>query len=125
MYKFSKNGILRLVDNAMIPIDNQNSDYQSYLIWVEQGGQTQESDKEEVYIPNEVTKFQGKSALLHFGLLKKTEDLILNSDEITKLAWADVVTFRRDSPLLLNIANALELTKKQIDDLFIYAETVK
>jgi hypothetical protein len=29
--------ILRIADNASIPIDNQNSDYIAYLAWVAEG----------------------------------------------------------------------------------------
>ena len=31
-------GIIRLSDNAFIPFAPDNSDYQAYLKWVEQGG---------------------------------------------------------------------------------------
>ena len=31
------NGILRLTDNAFIPFDPANTDYQAYLRWLEEG----------------------------------------------------------------------------------------
>jgi hypothetical protein len=39
MYKLTQdtNIILRVVDNAFIPFDPANSDYQAYLKWVEAG----------------------------------------------------------------------------------------
>ena len=39
MYKLTKenNGVIRLSDNAYIPFDPQNVDYQAYLQWLEQG----------------------------------------------------------------------------------------
>ena len=43
MYKQHKNslgelnGILRLADNAFIPFDPANTDYQEYLKWVSEG----------------------------------------------------------------------------------------
>jgi hypothetical protein len=39
MYKLSKqpNQILRLSDNAYIPMDEANTDYQAYLAWVAEG----------------------------------------------------------------------------------------
>lgn len=45
MYKFFKKGtygsyndmIVRIIDNAWIPLDISNTDYQEYLKWVEEG----------------------------------------------------------------------------------------
>ena len=43
MYKLNKNidnelvGVIRLEDNAYIPFDLDNTDYQDYLEWLEEG----------------------------------------------------------------------------------------
>jgi hypothetical protein len=39
MYKLTQdtNIILRVVDNAFIPFDPANSDYQEYLVWLSEG----------------------------------------------------------------------------------------
>jgi len=37
MYKLQQNGIKRLSDNAFIPQDNANRDYQEYLQWLAKG----------------------------------------------------------------------------------------
>ena len=37
--------VIRLSDNAMIPFDLQNSDYQKYLEWVSQGNQPEQADE--------------------------------------------------------------------------------
>lgn len=39
MYKLQQNGIKRLSDNAFIPQDNTNRDYQEYLQWLADGNQ--------------------------------------------------------------------------------------
>jgi hypothetical protein len=46
MYKNTPtgNGIFRLSDNAFIPLDESNSDYQAYLEWSEAGGIAQPAD---------------------------------------------------------------------------------
>ena len=35
--KMTVTNIIRLSDNAIIPIDEANTDYQAYLLWCEQG----------------------------------------------------------------------------------------
>lgn len=37
-------GIKRLSDNACIPLDEDNTDYQEYLEWVADGGVPEEAD---------------------------------------------------------------------------------
>ena len=50
MYKLFKNlagnidAIIRLSDNAFIPKDEANTDYQAYLKWVEEGNTPQVAD---------------------------------------------------------------------------------
>ena len=51
MYKLIRNSISneidivkRLSDNAHIPFDNANTDYQEYLEWVADGGVPEEAD---------------------------------------------------------------------------------
>ena len=37
--------VLRIADNATIPFDPQNSDYQQYLKWVAEGNQPEPADE--------------------------------------------------------------------------------
>ena len=37
--------VVRLSDNATIPFDPANTDYQAYLKWVEEGGITEPADE--------------------------------------------------------------------------------
>jgi hypothetical protein len=53
MYKLFKNssgtldaGIIRLSDNACIPFDPSNTDYQAYLKWLEEGNTPLPADSE-------------------------------------------------------------------------------
>jgi len=47
MYKQTKlnNGIIRLLDNAFIPFDPANTDYQAYLKWVSEGNTPEPADE--------------------------------------------------------------------------------
>jgi hypothetical protein len=48
MYKFIKNEndvILRLSDNACIPFDEANTDYQEFVRWCEQGNTPEPADE--------------------------------------------------------------------------------
>lgn len=40
----SRNAIIRLADNAQIPFDEANTDYQEYLEWVSKGNTPEEAD---------------------------------------------------------------------------------
>ena len=51
MYKLIKNiltdninSVLRIADNAFIPFDPANTDYQQYLAWVSEGNQPEPAD---------------------------------------------------------------------------------
>ena len=38
------NNVLRIEDNAFIPFDNNNTDYQEYLAWLAEGNTPQEAE---------------------------------------------------------------------------------
>lgn len=73
-----------------------------------------------------VTPFQAKAALFNAGLLDDVERLIsaAETSTLTKLAWANAVEWRRTSPMLAELAAALNITDTQLDDLFIAAAAI-
>lgn len=64
------------------------------------------------------SRFQAKAALHLAGLLPAVETAIAQADPVTQLAWAEAVEYQRNSPTILALAAALELTDEQVDDLF-------
>lgn len=73
--------------------------------------------------PQVVSRFQARAALHLAGLLEQVEALMAapETDALWRLAWADAIEFRRDSPTLVAMAAALNLTDEQLDQLFITA----
>jgi len=71
-----------------------------------------------------VSAFQAKTALLQAGYWEDVETLLQGADPITRLAWDTAQHFRRRSPSVLEIAEALSLTEEQLDDLFKFAATI-
>ena len=42
-----KNVVKRIADNAFIPFDPENTDYQEYLAWLAEGNEPEPADEEE------------------------------------------------------------------------------
>ena len=65
-----------------------------------------------------ISRFQGEAALYQAGLLDDVEALIAQSDPLVQIAWQRVTEFRRLSPMIASIAQALGWTDEQLDALF-------
>lgn len=80
-------------------------------------------------VPEEVYAWRLRLAT-QMGGLKTTIDALLNSlpepDKTIALeAWNSGVTIRRDSPLIASLATQLGLTKEQVDEYFIQANSIE
>lgn len=65
-----------------------------------------------------VSSRQARLALLQAGLLDEVETMIQQGDQATKIAWDYATQIDRSHPLVVQLAQALGLTKQQLDDLF-------
>lgn len=65
-----------------------------------------------------VSRFQARAALLGAGLLDDVEAALANASPLARLAWADASEFRRNSPMIAELAAGLELDAETLDDLF-------
>lgn len=119
----SPDTIRRLSDDAFIPTDEGNRDYIEYLAWLAGGNTPEPAPVPPVFVPQVVSRFQARAALHLAGLLEQVESLMAapEADSLARLAWADAIEFRRDSPTLVAMAAALSLTNEQLDELFITA----
>ena len=75
-------------------------------------------------VPETITKFQAKAALLQMGKLADFQALVDRDSDLIRLAWAETNTFHRSSPGLVRLSKAAGLTDKQLDDLFILASKI-
>lgn len=78
------------------------------------------------YVPQEVTRFQARAALLQAGLLDDVESLVFSAeaDRMLQLAY-EAATFKRHSQFVHAMALQLGLTEQQLDDLFIAAAKIE
>jgi len=76
-------------------------------------------------VPQTITSFQAKAALLNAGLLESVTAMMATAPAFAKLAWAESTTFERHSKTLTDMAAVLGLTDAQLDSLFTYGAGVK
>lgn len=71
-------------------------------------------------VPQEVTAFQAKAALLAAGLLAQVQTFMTSSGAppFAQLAWVEAPTFGRQSPTMLAMAQAMNMSNDELDDLF-------
>lgn len=72
-------------------------------------------------VPPSITPRQCRIALMQQNLLSTVEQMISQQDEVTRITWEYALEFRRDDPLLNQLAVNLNLTEQQIDQFFIAA----
>lgn len=72
-------------------------------------------------VPQRISRFQARAALLDAGLLADVEIAVSETAPLTQLAWAEATEWMRDSPAIAVIGAALGLSPEDIDNLFIEA----
>lgn len=72
-----------------------------------------------------ITPFQARAALIASGLMPQVEAMMAQADAITTAAWEYATEFRRTSPTLITMAQALGMTDEQLDALFDQASTIE
>lgn len=76
-------------------------------------------------VPQSVSRFQARQALKQAGLYTAVDYAVSQANQRIKDAWKEANVFERDSPSIAALAQALGLTKTQVDDLFRAAAKIK
>lgn len=69
-------------------------------------------------VPQSVSRFQALAALMDAGLLSDVDMALADAGPLAQLAWAEASEFRRNSPMILTMADGLGLTDDDVDALF-------
>jgi hypothetical protein len=126
MYKLTNNDYILRDDGWFIPQSLDNTDYQQYLAWLEEGNTPEPYVPPPPPIPTTVTRFQALAVLAQADYLDTIWTYIdaLPRSDITRLAFENATEWERTSPTLATLATMLNLTNEQVDDLFITASNI-
>lgn len=77
-------------------------------------------------IPQVVSRYQARMAMLDAGILGDVEVAVQDSNSPSiVIAWQDASVWERTSPTIADIASALGMTDAELDALFIQAATYR
>lgn len=121
------NTIIRDADNAFLPTDNGNADYQAYLAWVAEGNTPTPVTPPAVVVPPEVSNYQARAQLIADGNFASVDATIRNSGNQTAIqAWDYANNFYRVSAFIdLFKAATPYNTEALVDQFFIRANQQK
>lgn len=124
MYKQTDyNVIIRLTDNAFIPICIGNTDYDAYVLWLEDGNVPEPAD---VITPVfSCSPWQIRKALNNIGQRQPIEDAVANSNNITlKDGWEFATEFVSTDPFVIAMGAVIGKNEEETIQFVKYASTL-
>lgn len=110
--------VRRVSDNAIIPMDGGNADYQAYLAWVSAGNTPEPAEgRDPLTIPLSRVQFHAMLSIL--GLTDAVNTAVAALDEPARsIARARIDhsdSYRRDNPLFAQLGTMVGMTDAEID----------
>ena len=129
-YYFTKSGYIVNENNVVIPQEENNTDYQKYLDWLNNGGTVEptEFDIDQIEVPVSVPLWCVKVVLHEMGLIEHVQTALsqLPEPERTRAnyIWEYGNIIQRNSPTVAFVGQVLQLDSKQMDMLFVTADSI-
>jgi hypothetical protein len=129
-YYFTKSGYIVDENNVVIPQEENNTDYQKYLDWLNNGGTVEPTDFdiEQIEVPVSVPLWCVKVVLHEMGLIEQVQTALsqLPEPDRTRASyiWEYGNIIQRNSPTVAFVGQVLQLDSKQMNFLFITADSI-
>jgi hypothetical protein len=129
-YYFTKSGYIVDENNVVIPQEENNTDYQKYLDWLSNGGTVEptEFDIEQIEVPVSVPLWCVKVVLHEMGLIEHVQTALSQLPEPDRTRanyiWEYGNIIQRNSPTVAFVGQVLQLDSKQMDSLFVTADSI-
>jgi hypothetical protein len=109
-------------DNAVVDNGTPPTNFYGGCFSYVDGAWTQVSAPPAPPVPQSVTAFQAKAALLNAGLYNVVNTyMTTTAPQIDQLAWQEAASFWRDDAMIAALMVPLNLTSAQLDALFVAA----